>query len=191
MDYEPEIIRSRRRTVSVEISRDMRVIVRAPLRMPEREITRFLRERSDWIEKHLAQARHRLAEAEGKPRLSAAEQQELRRLAREAVPARVEHFAGRLGVSYGRISYRFQRTRWGSCSAKGDLSFNCLLLLCPPEVLDYVVVHELCHRRHMDHSGRFWAEVALVLPDYDSRRSWLREHGPALIARLPQSAKSI
>ena len=102
-----------------------------------------------------------------------------------SIPARVEFFAGRLGVSFGRISYRFQRTRWGSCSARGDLSFNCLLMLCPPEVLDYVVVHELCHRRHMDHSGRFWAEVALTLPDYNSRRAWLREHGPALMARLP------
>lgn len=88
-------------------------------------------------------------------------------------------------MSFGRISYRFQRTRWGSCSARGDLSFNCLLLLCPPEVLDYVVVHELCHRRHMDHSGRFWAEVAVMLPDYQARRAWLREHGPALMARLP------
>lgn len=185
MDYTPEIIRSRRRTLAVEISRDLRVIVRAPLRLPQREIARFLSERSDWIESRLAQARRRLAEAADKPKLTDAEQQELRRRARETIPARVEFFAGRLGVSYGRISYRFQRTRWGSCSAKGGLSFNCLLLLCPPEVLDYVVVHELCHRRHMDHSARFWAEVALTLPDYNSRRAWLREHGPALIARLP------
>ncbi|MFR5781424.1 MAG: M48 family metallopeptidase [Oscillospiraceae bacterium] len=73
----------------------------------------------------------------------------------------------------------------GQLLGEGDLSFNCLLLLCPPEVLDYVVVHELCHRRHMDHSGRFWAEVAVMLPDYQARRAWLREHGPALMARLP------
>lgn len=185
MDYTPEIIRSRRRTLSVEISRDLRVIVRAPLRLPQREIACFLSERAGWIEEHLAQARRRLAAAADLPKLTDAEQQELRRRAKETIPARVEFFAGRLGVSFGRISYRFQRTRWGSCSARGDLSFNCLLLLCPPEVLDYVVVHELCHRRHMDHSGRFWAEVAVMLPDYQARRAWLREHGPALMARLP------
>ena len=185
MDYTPEIIHSRRRTLSVEISRDLRVIVRAPLRLPQREIARFLSERAGWIEEHLARARRRLAAAADRPKLTDAEQQELRRRAKETIPARVEFFAGRLGVSYGRISYRFQRTRWGSCSARGDLSFNCLLLLCPPEVLDYVVVHELCHRRHMDHSARFWAEVALTLPDYQARRAWLREHGPALMARLP------
>ena len=173
MDYTPEIIRSRRRTLSVEISRDLRVIVRAPLRLPQREIARFLSERAGWIEEHLARARRRLAAAADLPKLTDAEQQELRRRAKETIPARVEFFAGRLGV------------RWGSCSARGDLSFNCLLLLCPPEVLDYVVVHELCHRRNMDHSGRFWAEVALTLPDYNSRRAWLREHGPALMARLP------
>jgi predicted metal-dependent hydrolase len=186
VDYTPEIIRSRRRTLSVEISRDLRVIVRAPLRLPQREIARFLAERSDWIEEHLAQARRRLARAADMPKLTDAEQQELRRRAKETIPGRAEHFARLLGVSFGRVSFRFQRTRWGSCSAKGDLSFNCLLLLCPPEVLDYVVVHELCHRRHMDHSKRFWAEVAVMLPDYQARRAWLREHGPALMARLPE-----
>lgn len=185
MDFEPEIIRSSRRTLSVEIGRDLRVIVRAPRRLPEREIARFLAERSDWIESHLALARGRLAEAAALPKLGDAERGELRRRAAETIPGRAEYFAGRLGVGFGRLSYRFQRTRWGSCSAEGNLSFNCLLMLCPPEVLDYVIVHELCHRREMNHSARFWAEVGLILPDYKSRRAWLREHGPALMARLP------
>ena len=108
MDYTPEIIRSRRRTLSVEISRDLRVIVRAPLRLPQREIARFLSERAGWIEEHLARARRRLAAAADLPKLTDAEQQELRRRAKETIPARVEFFAGRLGVSFGRISYRFQ-----------------------------------------------------------------------------------
>ena len=89
-----------------------------------------------------------------------------------------------VGVSYGGITIRAQKTRWGSCSSKGNLNFNCLLLLAPAEVLDYVVVHELCHRREMNHSPKFWAEVERVLPDYDARRKWLKENGPGLISRL-------
>ena len=80
---------------------------------------------------------------------------------------------------------RRQRSKWGSCSSAGNLNFNCLLLLAPLEVLDYVVVHELCHRLEMNHSPRFWAEVRRVLPDYEAARGWLREEGGSLMARLP------
>ena len=89
-----------------------------------------------------------------------------------------------LGVDYGRIAIRNQVSRWGRCSSKGNLNFNCLLMLCPPEVVDYVVVHELCHRRHMDHSVAFWGEVERVLPDYKARRAWLKERGGVLIQRM-------
>ena len=91
----------------------------------------------------------------------------------------------RVGVTYGRITIRNQRTRWGSCSAKGNLNFNCLLMKAPPEVLDYVVVHELCHRLEMNHSPRFWAQVERVLPDYKVSRKWLREHGNELMDLNP------
>ena len=89
-----------------------------------------------------------------------------------------------MGVSYGRITIRCQKTRWGSCSAKGNLNFNCLLMLAPPEVADYVVVHELCHRKHMNHGAAFWSEVARILPDYARHRAWLKENGSRLLARL-------
>lgn len=87
----------------------------------------------------------------------------------------------------GEIVARAQRTRWGSCSARGSLSFNCLLMLAPPEMREYVAVHELCHRKQMNHSAAFWREVALWLPDYAAQRAWLREHGPALLGRLPKT----
>ena len=82
-----------------------------------------------------------------------------------------------MGVTYGRISIRSAKTRWGSCSSEGDLNFHWKLVLMPPEVLDYVVVHELAHRKEMNHSRKFWAEVKNVLPDYEKRRKWLKEFG--------------
>ena len=84
------------------------------------------------------------------------------------------------------ITIRNQKTRWGSCSSKGNLNFNCLLMLTPPEVIDYVVVHELCHRKEMNHSGAFWAEVEKVLPDYKEQVKWLKENGGQIIGRMKQ-----
>ena len=113
--------------------------------------------------------------------------EELRQLSQQAaqyIPPRVAMYAERIGVSCGRITIRHQRTRWGSCSTKGNLNFNCLLMLTPPEIIDYVIVHELCHRKEMNHSARFWALVAAVLPNYAEQKRWLREHGGVIIGRL-------
>ena len=95
-------------------------------------------------------------------------------------------FAPQAGVTYGQITVRTQKTRWGSCSADGNLNFNALLLLAPEAVLEYVVVHELCHRKVMDHSPAFYDALLRVCPDYKACRAWLEEHGPVLLARLPE-----
>ena len=112
--------------------------------------------------------------------------EELRELADQAltvIPDRVSYFANLIGVTYGRITIRNQKTRWGSCSSKGNLNFNCLLMLTPSEVLDYVIVHELCHRKEMNHSKAFWTEVEKVIPDYREHVKWLKEEGSLLIQR--------
>ena len=174
------VIRSSRRTISVQIVPGGEVVVRCPRRMSNGDIRRFVESKSGWIEKHL----EKRAAAAQLPAFTAEQLQALARQARQTIPERVAHFALLVGVTYGRITIRSQHTLWGSCSSKGNLNFNCLLMLTPPEVLDYVVIHELCHRKEMNHSARFWAEVGRVLPDYQTQRKWLRENGTALISRL-------
>ena len=179
-----EVIRSRRKTMSAEIGTDGRVIVRAPLKLPNRDVIRFLTEKSAVIEKHI---RKRLAEneklSETRP-FTPAEIRKMADMALEIIPRRTEYFAELMGVKYGRITIRNQKTRWGSCSARNNLNFNCLLVMTPPEVLDSVVVHELCHILHRDHSSAFYDAVYKVFPEYDRCDKWLKENGRLLIRRM-------
>ena len=176
-----EIIRSQRRTLSLELKADGTVLVRAPLRTGTARIRRFVELHRDWIAKQLA----RRAAMPTVEKLSEDELAALKARAKPVFTERTAHFAPLVGVRCGRVSVRSQRTKWGSCSSQGNLNFNCLLLLAPPEVLDYVVVHELCHRLEMNHSPRFWQQVERVLPGYAESRAWLRRHGGELMARLP------
>lgn len=178
MEY--EIVRSDRRSIAIEIKPDGRVLVRAPRRMTAFQIRRFVKSKENWIKAHVPSL-----EGKRSPILTASELESLREQTRTLVTERCAHFAPMLGVTYGRIAVRAQRTRWGSCSSKENLNFNLLLALMPPQIVDYVVVHELCHLRQMNHSPRFWELVASILPDYNVRKKWLKDNGPALIARLP------
>ena len=161
-----------------------KLIVRAPLFVTDGEIQRFLEKNKKWVESHLAKAQEREEKKQTVRKLSENEIRALAEKAMREIPPRVAHYAPLVGVTYGRITIRNQRTKWGSCSSKGNLNFNCLLMLAPPEVLDCIVVHELCHRKEMNHSQRFYAEVLRVMPDYRERYKWLKENGHMLMAML-------
>ena len=180
------VIRSRRKTLSMQVKGDGQVEIRAPLRTSDAEIRRFLETHRRWLEKHLQKAQALQQAKAGVRKLTAAETAELKKKAKRILPERVAYWAPLIGVRPGRIAVRCQKTRWGSCSAKGNLNFNCLLMLAPEGVIDSIVVHELCHLKHMNHSKRFYAEIEKVLPDYRQHQQWLKENGEFLLARVEE-----
>ena len=177
-----EIIRSKRRTIAIVVKKDLRIVVRVPLEMKDNDIQRFVMEKQRWIEKHLQIVKKRNEEKETP--FTVEEIHALADAALKDLLQRVAKYAPIVGVTVGRITIRNQRSRWGSCSAKGNLNFNCLLMLCPEEVRDYVVVHELCHRKELNHSPAFWSLVECVLPGYKEQYHWLKENGSKIIRRL-------
>ena len=179
-----KLFRSDRRTISIEI-RPSGIIVRAPRRMSPEEISAFLTKKKAWIEKHSRKMRERQEIIRQLKPYTPEELKELSEKALIVIPQKVKHYAPLVGVDYGRITIRNQRTRWGSCSSRGNLNFNRLLMLLPDEVINSVVVHELCHRKHMNHSAQFYAEVERVFPEYKRCDQWLRENGGVYLSRLP------
>ena len=174
-DY--RIIKTRRKTNGLEISPDLQITVRAPYHLSDVRIREFVESKQTWILKHLAIMQDR--QAHDPIPAGVISDKELRHMTEEAriiIPERVKYFAKIIGVTYGQITIRHQKTRWGSCSSSGNLNFNCMLMATSPELIDYVVVHELCHRKQMNHSPLFWKEVEEILPDYRNLRSRLKEY---------------
>lgn len=184
---QPSIIvrRSARKTISARIVGDT-LEIRAPLQMTDADIEEFIRRHRRWIQNHLEKAGNAGKEAQEAQAAGYLSDEEIHALGERAVseiPPRVKYYAQKMGVTYGRITIRCQKTRWGSCSSRGNLNFNCLLMLCPQEVIDAVVVHELAHRKEMNHSERFYREVYRVYPEYDRWNRWLKENGGVLLKR--------
>lgn len=161
IDY--TVIRSRRRTLALEVTRQGAALVRAPLRASDADITRFVDSHRGWLEKHLA-ARQAYLSAHPEP--SAAQANAWRQQAKETLPPLVAHWAQRMGVQPAGITITAARTRFGSCSGKNRLSFSLYLMAYPETAIEYVVVHELAHIRHHDHSPAFYREVEAYLPDW-------------------------
>ncbi|MCQ2545908.1 MAG: M48 family metallopeptidase [Clostridia bacterium] len=189
-DQKPEykIIRSNRKTIGLSMTSEG-LIVRAPNRASVRSIEKMVRENEAWIAKAaLRQQRVNLAVAEQGP-LTPEDIADLTARAKAVFPERVAHYAPLVGVTPGRITIRCQKSKWGSCSRKGNLNFNCLLLLAPDEVLDAIVVHELCHIKIMNHSRDFYDEVLRVHPDYRQCRKWIKTNGEVLMNRAAACRK--
>lgn len=179
MDF--KLIRSRRKTISLQV-KDGDIVVRAPLRASKKSIIAFVDSHRDWIEKQKIKEEEKKKALSAVEPLSKEETEELMRAAKEYFPAVISRCARMMNVEYGRVTIRCQKTRWGSCSTKKNLNFNCLLMLAPEEVRESVVVHELCHLKEMNHSSRFYEEVYRYCPDYDRLNQWLKDNGPALLA---------
>lgn len=164
------LIRSRRRTLSMEIRRDLTVLVRAPLHCSKGEIDRFVQRHENWIVTHMEKQRQRV---ETHPEPTEEERKALIAKAKRELPPKVAHYAALMGVEHAGITITGARTRFGSCSAKNRLSFTWRLMEYPEEAIDGVVVHELAHIVHKNHGKDFYALVESVLPDYKQRKKLL------------------
>ena len=182
-------IRSDRQSIAIEIG-EKGLTVKAPKYASLSDVHQFLFLKKRWILAHLNAMQERIEKRESELAETASyhlsDTQKLslekryRELARNYIEQRVQHYTQLLNVSYQNITIREQKTRWGSCSSKGTLSFHWKLILAPPKVLDYVVVHETCHLLHMNHSEDFWATVEALMPDYKVHRMWLKKNGTKL-----------
>ena len=181
--YQIKIIKQKRKTLVIEITDNANVLVKAPETMSQKSIEDFLVKKEEWIIYHIALKQQQLKTADSYGKLTDNEAQFLIKKARSIIPERANYYASILHVDNHKITIRKQHTRWGSGSSKGNLNFNYLLMLSPDDVINYVVVHELCHRIEMNHSKNFWKLVASVLPDYQTSRTWLKKNGSILMQR--------
>ena len=171
------VIRSARKSLGLEVRDANTVLARIPTRVSDRELKAFVENHRSWI----LQKTEVMAEREEKRKSTPAPPPELlsktdRMKIQLKIGKRVRHYCEAMGVTVGYVTVKNQKTRWGSCSAKGNVNFNYQLAFLPDELLDYVVIHELAHRRHMNHSRAFWAEVEKYCPDYLERREQLKEY---------------
>lgn len=211
-----EIIRSRRKTISLEIKNDGRLVVRAPLKTPETLIKRAVEQKADWILKKQKEMLKRKREnppkqwAEGEKFVFLGSEYTLtfsdsaskitaengyltvpaaykdsaqtaiinwyKKEAKKVFSERVRFYAEKHNIKYTSLKTTSALTRWGSCSSKGGLCFTWRLVMAPIDMIDYVVVHELSHLSHLDHSHAFWNRVSELMPDYDLRRQWFKTH---------------
>lgn len=165
------ILRSRRRTLALEITRDAQVLVRAPLRCPQKQIESFVASHEVWLAEHLA--RQQARKAASPPLPTAEELAALKVQTRQLVEPLVAQYAEEMGLTPTGIKITTARTRYGSCSGKNSLCFSCYLADCPSDAVELVVVHELCHIRHKNHGPAFYALLESILPDWKRRKALL------------------
>lgn len=170
MEY--KLIRSRRKTLAIQITRDAELVVRAPLRLPQREIDRFLTQKQNWIETHLTR---QIQRNEAHPEPDELRWAELKAAAKQYIPYVVAYYAALMGVSPTAVRFSRAKTRFGSCSSKNAITISLRLMEYPKQAVDYVVVHELAHIKYKNHGKEFYTFVGAVMPDYKQRERLLKE----------------
>lgn len=183
-EYNVEVRRSKRKSAAIKITADMQIVVFVPLYVSDNEIERMVISKSKWIDEHMLKVQSTIDERSKLEKITFEQIKELADQAVEYIPKRVKYYAEKENFVYNKITIKNLVSRWGSCSTKGNLNFNCLLMLMPDYVIDYIVVHELCHLREMNHSEKFWAEVEKIMPDYQRAELWLKQNGGNLISRM-------
>ncbi len=173
MKYTYKLIRSKRKTLSLEISKDLEVVVRAPLKLSKAVIDDFVLKHEAWIEKHLEICAKRQAEGIASP-LTEEQKADLKWKAQRVIPEKVRYFSSLMGLTPAGIKITSAEKRFGSCSGKNRLCFSYRLMLYPDEAIDYVVVHELAHIKHHDHSKAFYELIEKYMPDYKRRAAMLK-----------------
>ena len=167
-----KIIRSKRKTLALEIDSQANLIVRAPKFMPVFLIKKFVQKKQNWINKKQKLVKKRNLEIKS---IKTSQMSKIKAL--EKISQKVEYYSSVSGFKYKNIKITSAQKRWGSCSAKNNLNFSKRLASTPDEIIGYVVVHELCHIKHKNHSKNFWNEVEKLMPDYRKHRKWLKNKG--------------
>lgn len=170
MEY--EIIRSKRKTVALQINEKGKLTVRAPQRLSERKIAKIVEKHADWIEKHTAE---QLERAKNKRELTAEEINELKEKAKQILPELTSRYAKIMNVDYGTVKITSAQKRFGSCNGKNNICFSYMLMQYPIEAVEYVVVHELAHTVHHNHGREFYRLIEQYLPDYRQREKLLKK----------------
>lgn len=181
-EYNVEVRRSKRKSATIKITADMQIVVFVPLYVSDNEIEKMVISKSKWIDEHMLKVQSTIDERSKLEKITFEQIKELADQAVEYIPKRVKYYAEKENFVYNKITIKNLVSRWGSCSTKGNLNFNCLLMLTPDYVIDYIVVHELCHLREMNHSEKFWAKVEKIMPDYQRAELWLKQNGGNLIS---------
>lgn len=178
---EYKLIRSRRKTLALEIARDGALIIRAPLPASMEYISKFIKQKNAWIAQKQAINRQKWQMAASLGKKSRAEIDQLRSQAEQMIPARAGYFAYLLGLKHGHVRITNAKTRWGACSRNGNLSFSWRLAMAPARVVDYVIIHELIHILEHNHSRRYWAKVRAAYPEYKNCKQWLYDNQHLLL----------
>jgi hypothetical protein len=212
-----QIIRSKRKTLSLQINQDAELIIRAPQRLAQKDIQAFVDEKSKWIERKQQQVKSQLSEnyqfeedevflylGNNYPLIISNNSGNLffngeifeldadygeasaifkgwyKQKFREIALPRIDYFANKYNLKFNDVRLKSQKTLWGSCSSNNNLNFNYCLMMAPMSVIDYVIVHELSHTVHKNHSSDFWGLVESILPEYKSAKKWLKDNGHKL-----------